>query len=82
MRKVANTEPLKSFHKGPSTPPASTITDQQFEDYVRSKAVSLQHPIGLALRSHWIIPAESVHPGTAALAPRAMGGVVDSNLLV
>jgi hypothetical protein len=82
MRKIANTEPLKSFHKGPSTPPASTITDQHFEDYVRTKAVSLEHPIGLALQSPCTVPAESVHLGTAALAPRAMGGVVDSNLLV
>jgi hypothetical protein len=48
MREVANAEPLKSLLKGPSTPPPSTTTYAQFENFVRERAVSVQHPIGLA----------------------------------
>ncbi|TFK71351.1 FAD-linked reductase [Pluteus cervinus] len=64
LRKLADTEPLKSITK-PSTPSADIQTEEQWDRYARNNARTLQHPIG-----------------TVAMAPKQLGGVVDSNLLV
>jgi hypothetical protein len=83
MRKVAETEPLKSFLKKPSTPSSEITTYEQFEDYVRTTAASFVHPIGSpVLVFVEAFRLKSSYTGTVAMAPRELGGVVDPNLLV
>ncbi|TFK71353.1 alcohol oxidase [Pluteus cervinus] len=65
VRKLSETEPLKSVISKPSTPSADVQTEEQWDRFARNNAGTLWHPIG-----------------TIAMAPKHLGGVVDSNLLV
>ncbi|TFK71354.1 alcohol oxidase [Pluteus cervinus] len=65
LRKLTNTEPLKSIISKASTPSADVQTEEQWDWFARNHANSIQHPIG-----------------TVAMAPKHLGGVVDSKLLV
>lgn len=46
VRRLSETAPLKDIIVAPSTPGPEVQTEAQFENYVRERLASVQHPIG------------------------------------
>lgn len=49
VRKLSETDEMKGILKEPSLPGSNITSEQQFIEYARRNAVSLQHPIGCAM---------------------------------
>ncbi len=46
VREIAATEPLSRYISAPYEPAASVATDEQLDDWIRQKSVSIYHPVG------------------------------------
>lgn len=83
VRTLSETAPLKDIIVAPSTPGPEVQTSDDFEKFVRSHVSSMQHPIGtLSFSIPFPVVALTERAGTAAMAPKALGGVVDNELRV
>ncbi|THH19403.1 hypothetical protein EW146_g1748 [Bondarzewia mesenterica] len=69
LREWIGAEPVASLVEALVTPPASVQTDSQWAQFVRSTVGTTNHPIDLT-------------PGTTAMAPESLGGVVNPRLKV
>ncbi|GJJ09733.1 hypothetical protein Clacol_003957 [Clathrus columnatus] len=84
VRRAMSKSPMKHFINNIVEPPANITTDEEMEE---EKAISIQHPIGMSSFGTSFYKALTrsdypMHIGTAPMAPRFIGGVVDSRLRV
>lgn len=83
--KVSKTEPLASIVVARQEPAPDVLSDDAIIEYIKANVATIYHPIGVS--TAWLNKCkygsddESLL-GTAVIAPRELGGVVDSNLKV
>jgi hypothetical protein len=82
VRKLSETEPLKEIIVAPSTPGPEVQTYEDFEKFVRNHVSSMQHPIGTLSSVSFPLVSLTESSGTATMAPKSLGGVVDNELRV